>query len=175
MSVVLTVLVMGTVVMSGCTGTVPAPASPVSTTAPTAPVPTAVVAQDPLVGVWGYFKPTAVTSATADEIIRFNADGTFVNTLVISIQPMVMGAVEEKTFTECVYGTWSAQGDNAYATKDVSATLSSTGIATQKTTNLTSANTYKYNPALKTLKKGDNAGTAPELFTPYTGKIPGGC
>jgi len=76
----------------------------VTATAPptTTPTPTVALRQDPIIGVWRY---SSVTGTGYDDRVRFNADGTFVESF---------STTEQKTVVFC--GEWSAQGGNSYAT-----------------------------------------------------------
>jgi len=108
---ILAVLVLGIVLMSGCTNTGSTSAAPAATPTPqivyvtvlVTPAPTVARAQDPIIGVWRVSR-----SDGYDERYRFNADGTF----------------EESSYfvnpneTVAFSGTWSAQGGNSYALRE---------------------------------------------------------
>jgi hypothetical protein len=105
------VLVIGMVLMSGCTNTGSTNATPVVTptsqivtvTVLVTPSPTPAVtrAQDPVIGVWRYYN----SSDGYDDRYRFNADGTYVESFYFT----------DKQETRVYYGTWSALGSNSYA------------------------------------------------------------
>jgi hypothetical protein len=121
---ILAILVIGMVLMSGCTnnasssGSVSTPtpqivyvtvlvtptqtATPISTLTPTpTPTPTGIVGQDPIIGVW-----RCSDSSGYDHRYRFNADHTFV-------ESFDMGGK-----TDVYKGTWRSQGSNSYVTVD---------------------------------------------------------
>jgi len=104
------------------------------------PTPTSTVAraQDPITGVWRLSDSTGY-----DNRLRFNADGTFAESLYF---------IDEK-LTRVYYGTWSAQGGNSYALRD-------TTIGTYET--------YIYDPARNSIYYTKYPTL---LLTPYQGDV----
>lgn len=144
---VLTVLIIGIVLMSGCISPPrPTSAAPAATPTPqivyvtvlVTPTPTVARAQDPIIGVW-----RCTISNGFDERYRFNADGTYAGSLY---DPKL-----QETYV--FYGTWSAQGGYSYMTR-MTATGSSATIIYDPTQN--GIYDAKY-PAL--------------LLTPYQGDV----
>jgi hypothetical protein len=112
-------MVIGMVLLSGCTNagstssvvvTTPTPqivyltvlVTPTLTPIPTlTPSPTRIVGQDPIIGVW-----RCSDSKGYDHRIRFNADHTFVESWHNPVKPDIFK------------GTWRALGQNSYETVD---------------------------------------------------------
>lgn len=116
-----------------------------STPIPT-PTPASTVAlrQDPIIGVWRY---RSVVGTGYDNRVRFNADGTFVESFSTN---------ELKTQVFC--GVWSVPSGNSYST------FSEPGRS----------NTFIYDPAAKTIHIAGESN--PILYlTPYNGDVAGVC
>ena len=141
----------------------------VSTSAPqivttTSPTPIVPIRNDPIIGVWRH--------SYIDEIIRFNADGTFIESNSYQID-----YEDHKT---CTYGTWYAKGNNSFATCTTAA--GDLGESTHPTQPFSDA--YRYNPAEKTIIKtgsftkdgGEPIGeNYDEIYKPYQGDVMEGC
>ena len=145
----LAILIIGIVLMSGCISP-PRPTSAAPAATPTPQIvyvtvlvtpttaPTIARAQYPIIGVW-----RCTRSNGFDERYRFNADGTYIESLYDS--------TSQETYV--TYGTWSVQGGYSYMTR-VMATGSSAMII--------------YDPA----KNGIYDAKYPTLLlTPYQGDV----
>ena len=117
---ILVVLVIGMVLISGCTSTAPA-ATPtpqivyvtvlVTPTPTLTPKPTVVPAQDPIIGVWTFDMGQHGIDETSYKIkYIFKADGTYLEGGYVGSQNI-----------QTDYGTWVAQSDNLYLLHDISA------------------------------------------------------
>lgn len=144
-------LIIGMVLMSGCTqdnykycsdnfpGTKYDPSSKMCEHYPTlTPVLTVVQTQNPIIGVWRLSYASGY-----DDRIRFNADNTFVESFY---------SISKKQ-TIFLYGTWSSLGSNSYR-------LDFTGIDMNRT--------YIFDPIRKVIY---NAVFVNVLLSPYQGDV----
>jgi len=103
---ILSILVIGMILISGCTSTTPA-ATPtpqiVYVTVLVTPIPTVARAQDPIIGDWRYYN----SSFGFDFRYRFNADGTY-----------KMSYSKDKSGADEIYGTWTAPSHNIYVLRN---------------------------------------------------------
>jgi len=111
----LTIVILGFLLMSGCTSTRTTTTAPATVSTPTpqivnntvlvtpSPTPTVIRSQDPIIGVW-----RENYSYGYDDRYRFNPDGTFVESFYLG----------NENRTLLIHGTWSAQGSNSYTLRD---------------------------------------------------------
>jgi len=141
---VLTVLIIGIVLMSGCISPGSKNAEPIATPTPqivyvtvlVTPTPTVARAQDPIIGVWRY------SNSGYDYRYRFNADGTYAYSNYYT----------DGKGTFVFYGTWNVQGGNSYTLKRENGNLE----------------TIIYDPVRNTFY---NTKYTPLLYTPYQGDV----
>ena len=147
---ILAVLVIGMVLMSGCTNAGSTSSVPVATPTPQivyvtvlvtptpTPTPRRIAGQDPIIGVW-----RCSDSSGYDDRIRFNSDHTWVE----SFDWFGSGKTDVST------GTWRAQGGNSYVTVDTEFKMDETIIYSPSR----NAIYYKETPTF--------------LLTPYQGDV----
>lgn len=122
----LAILLVGILLMSGCTSA--PPQKIVYVTVLVTPTPTVIPTQDPIIGVW-IFQLGSIKGSTFKIKYTINADGTYSET----------GYVNSESF-RTDYGTWVAQGNNMYLLHN---------LDIEKDTRM------RYDPVNKTIKYAD--------------------